>query len=47
MTFEDRMGCKEGNAIVRSFADFEVSDVPVCLPLVKMLSWILLISFKT
>ena len=26
------MGCKEGDAIVRTTADFEVSDVLVCLP---------------
>ena len=31
MTFQYRIGCKEGNAIVRSIADFEVLDLLVCL----------------
>ena len=38
VTFQDRMGCKEGDAIVRSIADFEVPGVLVCLPLFKMFS---------
>ena len=38
VTFQDRMGCKEGGAIVRSIADFEVLDVLVSLPLFKMFS---------
>ena len=45
--FKDRMGCKEGDAIVRSFADFEVPDVLVCLPSFKMFSWFLLVKLKT
>ena len=32
----DRMGCKEGDAMVRSIADFQVPDVIVCLPSFKM-----------
>ena len=39
VTFPDRMGCKEGDAIVRSIVDFEVSDVLVCLPSFKMFSF--------
>ena len=47
MTFQDRMGCKEGDATVRSVADFEVPDVLVCLPSFKMFSWLFLINSKT
>ena len=32
VTFQDRMSCKEEDAIVRSVADFEVPDFLVCLP---------------
>ena len=35
--FQHRMSCKEGNAIVRSIADFEVPDILVCLPSFKYL----------
>ena len=41
------MGCKEGDAIVRSIADYEVPDVLVCVPSFKMFSWFLLIEIKT
>ena len=37
VTFQHRMGCKEGDAIVRPNADFEVPDVLVFLPSFKML----------
>ena len=47
VTFQDRMGCKEGDAIVRSIADFEVPDVLVCLSSFKMFSWFLLIKLRT
>ena len=30
VTFQDRIGCKEGDTIVRSIAEFEVPDVLVC-----------------
>ena len=46
VTFQDRMGCKEGDAMVRSIADFEVPDIHVCLPSFKMFSWFLLIKLK-
>ena len=36
MTFEDRISSKEEGAIVRSMADFEVSDALVCLPSFKI-----------
>ena len=36
VTFQDRMGCKEGEAIVRAFVDFEAPVVRVCLPSFKM-----------
>ena len=39
VTFQDRVGCKEGDAIVRSITDFEVPDVLVCLPSFKMFSF--------
>ena len=39
VTFQDTMGCKEGDAIVRSIADFEVPNVFVCLPSFKMFSF--------
>ena len=39
VTLQDRMGCKEGDATVRSIADFKVPDVLMCLPSFKMLSW--------
>ena len=38
VTFPDRMGFKEEDAIVRSVADFEVPDVLVCLRSFKMFS---------
>ena len=38
VTFQYMLGCKEGDAIVRSFADFEVSDVLVSLPSFKTFS---------
>ena len=47
VTFQDRMGCKKGDATVGSFDDFEVPDVLVCLPSFKMFSWFLLIKLKT
>ena len=47
VTFQNRMGCKEGNAIVRSVTDFEVPDVLVCLPSFKIFSLFLLIRLKT
>ena len=47
VTFHVRMGFKEGDSIVRSITHFEVSDVPVCLPSLKMFSWFLLIKLKT
>ena len=47
MTFQDRMGCKEGDVIVRSIADFEVPDVLVCLPLFKIFSFFFSKNFKT
>ena len=37
--FHDRMGCKKRDAIVMSFADFEVPEVLVCLPSFKMFSF--------
>ena len=39
VTLQDRMGCKEGNANVRSIANFEVPDVLVCLPLSPQFSF--------
>ena len=45
--FQVRMGCKEGDPIVRSIADFEVPDNLVCLPSFKKFSWFLLIKIKT
>ena len=39
VTLQDRVGCEEGDAIVRSIADFELPDVPVCLPSFKMFSF--------
>ena len=47
MTFQDRMGCKEGDAIVKPNADFEVPDVLVCLSSFKMFSWFLLMKLKS
>ena len=47
VTFQDRMGCKEGDDNVKSIADFEVPDFLVCLPSFKMFSWFLLTKFKT
>ena len=47
VTFQDKMGCKEGDANVRSIGDFEVLDVLVCLPSFKMFSWFLSIKLKT
>ena len=47
VTFQDRMGCKEGEAIVRSIADFELPDVLVPLPSFKIFSRFLLIQLKT
>ena len=47
VTFQDRMGCKEGDAIMMSIADFEVPDVLECLPSFKMFSWFLLIKLNT
>ena len=44
VTFQDRMGFKEGVAI-KSIADFEVPDVHVCLPLFKMFSCFFSINF--
>ena len=38
VTFQDRMGCKEGDAIVRAVADSEVPDAFVCLPSFRMFS---------
>ena len=38
MSFQDRMGCKEGDVIVSSIADFEFPNVFVCLPSFKMFS---------
>ena len=38
VTFQDRMGYKKGDAIVRSIADFEGPDVLVCLPSFEMFS---------
>ena len=32
VTFQGRMGCEEGDAIVRSISDFKVPDVLVSLP---------------
>ena len=46
-TFQDRKGCKEGDAIVRSIVDFEVPDVLVCFPSFKISGWVSLIKFKT
>ena len=37
--FKDKMGCKEGDAIVISIADFEMPDVLVCLLSFKMFSF--------
>ena len=39
VTFQDSMGCKEGDAIVRSTANSEVPDVLVCLPSFKIISY--------
>ena len=47
MTFQDRMSCKEGGAIVRSIADFELPNVLVCLPSFKIFMCFFLINFKT
>ena len=47
MTFQDRIGCNEGDAVVSSIADLEVPDVFVCPPSFKMFSWFLLIKLKT
>ena len=47
VAFQDRFGSKEGDAIARSIADFEVPDVLVCLPLFKMFTWFLLLKIKT
>ena len=47
VTFQDKVGCKEGDVIVRSVADFEVPDVRVCLPSFKMFRLFLLIKLKT
>ena len=47
VTFQDKMGCKEGDGIVRSIAYFDVPDFLVCLPSFKMFSWFLLIRLKT
>ena len=38
VTFQNRIGCKKGDVIVRSIADFEVSDVLVSFPSFKMFS---------
>ena len=46
VAFQDRLGCEEGNAIVRSIADFEVPDVLVCFPSFEMFKWFLLIKLK-
>ena len=45
--FQDGMGCKEGDAILRSIEDFEVPDILVCLPSFKMFNWFLLAKLKT
>ena len=45
VTFQDRMSCKEEDAIVRSVADFEVPDVLVCLLSFKMFSWFFFDTF--
>ena len=47
VTFQDRLSCKETDAIVRSFTDFEVSDIHVYPPSFKMFSLFLLVNFKT
>ena len=47
VTFKDRIGCKDGDPIVRSDVDFEVADVLVCCSLFKTFSWFLLMEFKT
>ena len=43
--FQDRMSCKEEDAIVISIADFEVPDVLVSLPSFKMLSFFFNLRF--
>ena len=47
VAFQDRMGCKKEDAKVRQIVDFELSDVPVCLPSFKMFNWFMLIKLKT
>ena len=47
MTLQDRMGCKEDDAIVRLIADFEVPDVLVCIPSLKMFSCFFSTKSKT
>ena len=47
VTFQDVMGCKKGDAIVRSVTDYEVAGIVVCLPSFKMFSLIFLIKFRT
>ena len=42
---QDRVGCKEGDDIVRIVIDFEVPNVHVCLPPIRKFSWFLLIKF--
>ena len=46
VTFQDTMGCKHGDIIVRSITYFEVPDVPVRFPSFRMLSWFMLIKFR-
>ena len=45
--FQDRMGYKQGDVIVKSIADFEVADVHVRLPSFELFSWFLLTKLKT
>ena len=45
VTFKDRMSSKGGDATVRSITDFDVPDIIMCLPSLRMFSWFLVDNF--
>ena len=47
VTIQERMGCIEGDAIVRAIVDFKEPDFHVRLPSFKMFSWLLLLKLES
>ena len=39
LTFQERTGCKEGEAYAKSISELEVPDVVLCLPSPRMFTW--------